>query len=221
MTNTNKEQNSIIPISSTALVRVGNSVDVTNKIIREYDGRLAKKILNTAKIGAQKWTTENLDVECYSNGDPISQVTDPEEWDKLESGAWCYFKNEVGNKHLGKLYNWYAVNDKRGLASKGFHIPSDKEWIKLTQYLGAGYLGSKMMKNTNGWEKGDDSSNECLFEGLPCGLRNSDGSYSKLNEFHVNWWSSTDTWGFHLGYHYTLEQWDKNIGLSVRCIKDK
>ncbi|MFM7771062.1 MAG: fibrobacter succinogenes major paralogous domain-containing protein, partial [Bacteroidota bacterium] len=52
----------------------------------------------------------------------------------------------------GKLYNWYAVNDARGLAPVGYHIPSDAEWTTLADSLGgAEYAGTKM-KSTRGWE---------------------------------------------------------------------
>lgn len=80
----------------------------------------------TIQIGTQKWMSKNLDVAFYRNGDPIPQVTSPTAWAVLSTGAWCYYNNDPiqGNKY-GKLYNWYAVNDPRGLVPQGWHIPSD------------------------------------------------------------------------------------------------
>jgi hypothetical protein len=51
------------------------------------------------------------------------------------------------------LYNWYAVNDPRGITPKGWHIPSDSEWLTLINFLGGYSLAGKKMKNTNGWNK--------------------------------------------------------------------
>ncbi|MBK9465523.1 MAG: fibrobacter succinogenes major paralogous domain-containing protein [Chitinophagaceae bacterium] len=95
--------------------------------------------LPTIVIGTQQWMNNNLDVAFYRNGDPIPQVTDPTAWAGLTTGAWCYYNNDstLGNKY-GKLYNWYAVNDPRGLAPQGWHIPSDAEWTAL-EALWAGH----------------------------------------------------------------------------------
>ena len=89
------------------------------------------------QIGQQVWMDKNLDVETYRNGDVIPQVTDSKEWAALKTGAWCYHSNNKANGVIyGKLYNWYAVNDQRGLAPKGWHIPSKAEWTTITTFLG-------------------------------------------------------------------------------------
>ncbi len=99
----------------------------------DFDGNIYK----TVKIGDQVWMAENLGVSRYRNGDPIPEVQDPEKWKSLKTGAWCYYKNdEEYGEIYGKLYNWHAVNDPRGLAPEGWHVPSDKEWMKLERYLG-------------------------------------------------------------------------------------
>ena len=88
-------------------------------------------------IGKQTWATKNLDVESYRNGDAIPQVQDNTAWENLTTGAWCYYQNKAANgTKYGKLYNWYAVNDPRGLAPNGYHIPTDVEWTILTDNLG-------------------------------------------------------------------------------------
>src|SRR5580765_7574137 len=96
------------------------------------------------KIGTQKWMSRNLDVTYYRNGDVIPHVTDPTKWQALTTGAWCWYNNDSANGAVyGKLYNWYAVNDPRGLVPAGWHIPSDAEWNTLSTYLGI-YAGGKM-----------------------------------------------------------------------------
>ena len=72
------------------------------------------------KICSQVWMLKNLDVSNYRNGDPIPQVTDPGQWANLTTGAWCYLSNDPANGTVyGKLYNWFAVTDPRGLTPKG------------------------------------------------------------------------------------------------------
>jgi len=129
MSDNNKSRNSLTPIGSTGLVRAESSIEITNKIIKEYEERLLRKIFTTKKIGSQEWMIKNLDVECYANGDPIPQVQNPKEFQNLKTGAWCNKDNYSENrKQDGKIYNWYAVADERGLAPNGFKVPSKKDW---------------------------------------------------------------------------------------------
>jgi uncharacterized protein (TIGR02145 family) len=94
----------------------------------------------------QVWMTKNLEVDHYRNGDIIPNITNPTEWRNLKTGAWCFYNNDSAiGKIYGKLYNWYAVNDPRGLAPNGWHISSYEEWVELQDCLG-GYFeaGGKM-----------------------------------------------------------------------------
>lgn len=108
----------------------------------------------TVTIGTQVWSTKNLDVSSFRNGDPIPQAKTKEEWEqagKNKQPAWCYYDNDPANgAKYGKLYNWYAVIDERGLAPSGYHIPSDAEWEILVSYLGNA-AGVKM-KAASGWK---------------------------------------------------------------------
>ena len=85
--------------------------------------------LTGIKIGTQTWATKNLDVSSFSNGETVHEARTDAEWQKAwEEGmpAWCYYKNDPANgTKYGRLYNFYAVNDPRGLAPVGWHIPSD------------------------------------------------------------------------------------------------
>jgi len=108
----------------------------------------------TVTIGTQVWMTKNLDVATFRNGDPIPQAKTDEEWEKSgenQQPAWCYIDSDPANgAKYGKLYNWYAVNDSRGLAPEGYHIPSDTEWTQLDDFLAS--EAGKKMKSTSGWE---------------------------------------------------------------------
>jgi hypothetical protein len=88
-----------------------------------------------AILGNQVWTTRNLSRGIYCNGDPIPEVKSSSEWETCSmagQGCWCYYNNDSKNGVLyGKLYNWYAINDKRGLAPKGWHISTKEDWELL------------------------------------------------------------------------------------------
>ena len=109
----------------------------------------------TVTIGTQTWTTKNLDVATFRNGDAIPQAKTNEEWEAAgenKQPAWCYYENNTANgTKYGKLYNWYAVVDTRGLAPAGYHIPTDEEWTVLSTYLGGEAVAGKKMKSTSGW----------------------------------------------------------------------
>jgi uncharacterized protein (TIGR02145 family) len=101
----------------------------------------------TVTIGTQVWMNKNLDVATFRNGEPIPEAKTDEEWKRandLKQPAWCYYDNDPKNgTKYGKLYNWYAVNDARGLAPSGYHVPTEAEWAILTDSLGRN-AGEKM-----------------------------------------------------------------------------
>ena len=200
--------------------------------LTDIDGHQYK----TVKIGTQVWMAENLDVSHFRNGDPIPESKD---WITSEDGkpAWCYYNNEVtnGNKY-GRLYNWYAVNDKRGLAPKGWHIPTDAEWKILINYLGGKNMACSKMKTTNEWHKSTyapaginngNGTNESGFTGLPAGCRAYDLEFSLLG-YNFFWWSSSSN--KIAAWSCTMDSNDCSIiladdnflrdGLSIRCVKD-
>ena len=189
------------------------------------------------KIGKQTWTTKNLDVSTYRNGDAIPQVQDNAAWADLTTGAWCYYENKPANgTKYGKLYNWYAVNDPRGLAPKGYHIPGDKEWTNLTDYLGGDSLAGLKMRSGRGWENNSNGTNSIGFAGLPSGSREVLGDFYGVGA-QTFWWSSSEhivktsdpffgaaawcrfIWSDN-GGNVTSDHSFKTLGMSVRCLRD-
>jgi len=142
----------------------------------------------TVTIGTQVWMDKNLDVSTFRNGDPIPEVKTIEEWVKAgenKQPAWCYYENDpVNGTKYGKLYNWHAVNDPRGLAPLGYHIPTSAEWTILIDFLGGKSIAGKKLKSTKSYDrykgKKDNSTNEFGFSGLPGGGRNEIGRFGKL-----------------------------------------
>jgi len=185
----------------------------------------------TVTICAQVWMTKNLDVTTYRNGDAIPQVTDATAWANLTTGAWCYYNNDPANGPIyGKLYNWYAVNDTRGLAPTGYHVPSDGEWTTLETCLGGSSVAGGAMKEAGlmHWlSPNTGATNSSGFAGLPGGSRGSDGTFISIGG-DGGWWSSTenDTAGAWYRYLYYFNSsvnsfyYDKTFGFSVRCLRD-
>lgn len=97
-------------------------------------------VINEVAIGKQIWSLKNLEVTTFRNGDEIPEVKTNKAWKeaaKANQPAWCYYENEeaMGVKY-GKLYNWFAVMDPRGLAPDGWQISSQKDWDVLVSALG-------------------------------------------------------------------------------------
>jgi hypothetical protein len=199
--------------SSTKKPTITNN-DSSNKVAHSNESA----VLNEITIGKQVWMVENLNVEKFRNGAPIPQANTADEWIKAgndKQPAWCYYNNDPTNsKKYGKLYNWYAVNDSRGLAPTGWHIPSDSEWAEIEKYL---------LSNEN--------SQSGLFSILG-GFRLGEGKFNRIDEF-AGWWSTTEgnanfargraTYGngIKLGaLNDDMSYGEKRIGLSVRCIRN-
>jgi uncharacterized protein (TIGR02145 family) len=187
-------------------------------------------------IGTQTWMCRNLDVDHYRNGDEIPQVKDPSIWANFKKGAWCYYNNDPTLGAIyGKLYNWYAVNDPRGLAPDGWHIPSDAEWITLSTYLGGESIAGGKLKSIGTIEAGDgfwhspnkSATNETGFSALPGDYRCIDGVFNVIGSYGY-WWSSTEAnkasaWNIHLNSFTSSSYRDSNYkyyGQAIRCVKD-
>jgi uncharacterized protein (TIGR02145 family) len=192
--------------------------------------------LNTSaqvKIGTQTWATKNLETSTFRNGDKIQEAATAQEWEAAaiaHKPAWCYYKNDSANgKIYGKLYNWYAVNDPRGLAPKGSHIPDEAEWKILTDYLGGEEIAGDKMRASSGWKRAGNGTNESGFTALPAGSRGTTEPFDYGIGSNVFFWSSTaynktNVWVYEMStsFHNAFKSYkDKGFGLSVRCIIDK
>lgn len=182
-------------------------------------------------IGTQTWAGCNLNVDRYANDDLIPQVTDPTAWAGLTTGAWCWYNNDSANGPVyGRLYNWYAVNDPRGLAPIGYHVATDAEWTTLINYLGGETEAGGNLKETGlcHWNSPNTgATNSSGFACLPGGIRSTDGTFSNVGN-RGWWWSSTENID-PFAFLYYINSYDSNInngntykteGFSVRCIKD-
>ena len=214
--------------------------------VTDIDGN----IYQTKKFGDQIWMIENLKVTHYNNNDSIRYIYDGDFWANTFSGAYCVYQHnpEYGNT-FGNLYNWYAVNDERGLAPEGWHIPTDEEWMELEMFIGMteseAYIeglrgtneGSKLAGRMDLWEYGYEYDMEITedpefglsgFEGLPGGSRDDfTGSFGYMGG-NSAYWTSTESsnylaWLRVLHYEHRgvwREHEGKSIGFYLRCVKD-
>ena len=179
----------------------------------------------------QVWATKNLNVTTYRNGEQIPYVTDPTAWANLTTGAYCSYNNDPANDVIyGKLYNWFAVNDQRGLAPTGYHVPTDTEWTTLTTCLGEEALEGGKMKETGTthWlDPNEGANNSSGFTALPGGFRGYNGTFYDIGGNGL-WWSSSENepayaWYRVLSYDNTSvgRYYDyEATGFSVRCLRD-
>ncbi len=199
------------------------------------NGEVDEGCIPSVAICDQVWMLQNLDVATYRNGDPIPKVTDGATWASLTTGAYCYYDNDSATYATvyGKLYNWYAVHDPRGLAPEGWHIPSDTEWNTLGECLDGSACSVMKEAGTAHWiEPNMEATNLSGFTALPAGYRLPFGGYFFGIGEETFWWSSSEyyyntdyVWISYINYLTTgglpvfpIDQ--KRYGASVRCLKD-
>jgi uncharacterized protein (TIGR02145 family) len=190
------------------------------------------------KIGSQIWMSKNLNVDTFRNGDKIPEAKTDQEWlnaAKNKQPAWCYFHDKSTSNisdsgqvyrtvdHVakgevsGKLYNWYAISDPRGLAPSGWHIPTISEWGILGNYTSSGkkdsegsFLDVQLNGDSSEWGEGYQDIDKPVFikyvdahnfNGQPSGRRT---IFLKNNQLVckfsgcncrngiASWWSKTE-----------------------------
>jgi uncharacterized protein (TIGR02145 family) len=199
----------------------------------------------TVLIGDQCWFAENLRSENYDNGDAIPAGLSDSEWSSTTSGATVVYGEGSSTcdtytpdgdacdeawslNEYGRLYNWYAVDDERGLCPSGWHVPTDGEWTVMTDILGGESVAGGQMKTDYGWYNGGNGTNSSGFSGLPGGDRaGSSGNFYVAGWFGY-WWSSSPN-GSNAWYR-SLKFEGENVnrssganprnGFSVRCVRD-
>lgn len=166
--------------------------------LRDVDGNIYELLF----MNENQWTTDNLRVTHFNNGDPIPQAQSAEEWQSASNKkkpAWCYYEDEKGINQSTVLYNWYAVHDPRGLAPNGSHIPSINEWTSLINQLGGIKKCARIFKSIEGWRRPQATITHPLnaFNAAPVGSRYTylGGSFEWFDGWskgrYVNYWTSS------------------------------
>lgn len=231
----------LVAVAAATLVGCSKSDEqaaITSIVSDNNSDQSTERRMDKVRIGTQTWSLTNLSVAKYQNGDPIPQVTNPEQWDTLTTGAWCWYNNDSANySKYGRLYNWYAVHDPRGLAPRGWHVPTNQEWDVLTKHIEPsadtstpGYIGTVVgnsLKSTVDWGNGGVGTNSSGFTALPGGIRVQGGVFGAARFWGI-WWAvgNPDPWnGWYRLLHSNTsqmlkERYTKSFGLSVRVVKD-
>lgn len=163
----------------------------------------------TVQIGDQTWMTENLNVSRFRNGDLIKEAQSIEEWSYCAENkipAWCYYQNnsEFAKKY-GKLYNWYAAADSRGIAPIGWRVALIEDWGNFKENI--------------------DSTKKYL---IPNGKRWYDEGFVEIDSWGWYWtpveWQIDKKFGLEMYYTNddisTTGQWHKETGMAIRCVKE-
>ena len=207
--------------------------EVKPEIVKKPKPEIIKPVITTVTIGKQTWTNTNLTTAYFQNGDSILQAKSVEEWldlGKKKIPAWCWYENDPKTeKKMGKLYNWYAVVDSRGLAPEGYHIPKEEDWKTLIEYLGGELESAPKMRTGKEWQDTitniEGSEN---FNAEPAGCiltKTDDATFTTEGAF---WWCGTQlslkfAWTRYLLFNSREVKsycYPKSSGLSVRCVKD-
>ena len=181
-------------------------------------------------IGEKCWFKENLRTTVYADGSAIPEVQNNAEWAALSTGAHCSYNNSATSlETYGRLYNWYAVDDSRGLCPSGWHVPSDAEWTVLTDYLGGASVAAPALKSSPSDTPSWNGTNASGFSALPGGLRgNSSGNFD-VEGYNGYWWSASPTGSSSARYRILSSDYDfvnrnfgyRRLGFSVRCLRDE
>ena len=202
---------------------------------------------SVVEIGDQCWFAENLRTTTYADGTDIPAGLTDGEWTSTTSGATAVYGEGSSTCYndspdidacdeaqslaeYGRLYNWYAVDDARGLCPTGWHVPTDGEWTDLENYISSqGFSGTEgtALKSTYGWYNGGNGTDDFGFSALPGGYRYFyNGSFLNAG-FNGYWWSSSPSggsaWGRDLGFYNPgiFQIYDSpRGGFSVRCLRD-
>jgi uncharacterized protein (TIGR02145 family) len=200
--------------------------------LTDIDGNIYK----TIKVGEQIWMAENLKVGHFRNGDAIRRPSDGDNWrigGDSKNPYWVApYDDSDFEQTYGKYYNWHAVNDSRGLAPVGWHVPSDAEWTKLIDFLGGTKLAGIKMKSDSFWPNDNNGNNASGFSALPAGHIDWAGTFYKPGKESF-WWTTTPYKKNVLFFNQVLviefcrfhqeviiTHYKKFNGFSVRCIKD-
>ncbi len=204
-----------------------------------YFGFSVRCVENVIVTPSQIWQQVNLNVDKFKNGDKIQQAKSKRQWKKAEKNqepAWTYYEgNRWFDNEYGKLYNWYAAADERGLCPEGWHVPGKEEFETLLDFTssindkesGNDISGGKLKSNVD-WDLPNvGATNEICMSLLPGGYRYS-GDFVGFRSLGY-WWTSSKSelndgaYGLEISSSSAaseIRKYDKSNGFSVRCIKD-
>jgi uncharacterized protein (TIGR02145 family) len=213
-----------------------------DSIVDERDGQVYK----TVQIGNWTWMAQNLNFDPGPGGSGDSTYewswcydNDPK---KCDVGGrlytWAAAMDSIsfddGNGHTcGYVKLCVLTPYVQGICPEGWLLPTRADWKRLLAFV---YRQSsaegKALKSQTGWYDGGNGTNEFGFSVIPVGFYRHTGF--TIEGFTAHFWSNMhdgfgdnddpfDAYVVGLGYdddYVEVERADKNLGFSVRCLKD-
>ncbi len=181
----------------------------------------------------------------YSDGTPILGLSGDGPWRNDEEGSYAIYPNSC----FGFLYNWYAVDNAKGLCPTGWRLPSVSDWNKLlihadpsldttTVVILKGSPGKKLKAiGPNHWVPSTNRATDQFgLSFLPSGRRGYSGEYLSQRESAYLWSSSyqgaqgsnylialvnnTEGDSSLINTYAQLYSYDPKDANSIRCVRD-
>lgn len=204
----------------------------------------------TVEIGTQCWLAKNL------NAGTMVLLADGQGTSCSAIEKYCYADDESNCDTYGGLYTWtqamcdgVQTEGEQGICPAGWHVPSDPEYVVLTNYLGSASCANYRTGNSNycgapagdmlkaaGLCEGRANCGDSGFNGLMGGLSSSTAYGSPSRIFlqigvETGFWTSSknsnnyESWRSGLavdqaGVNDTYFYSAWDNGKSVRCVKD-
>ncbi|MEQ9298114.1 MAG: caspase family protein [Cyclobacteriaceae bacterium] len=224
----------VIPSVTTNDEERTSTEQVENRTAPAPDFGYGPDEFSTVFVAGKVWTLQNLNVTHFSDGTEIMQVKTEEEWEQMkarEQPAWFEVEHEGAPKPIyGKLYNYWAVTDPRGLCPQGFKVPSAEDffavWRSVTGKKQPERVLSKHLIDDN-W--GKEATHLSGLDFPPAGGFSQEYKhYGKAGRvwsrsiYQALTKAATNKYGLALliGKSSTIMQpTGKSAGLSVRCVQ--
>lgn len=185
----------------------------------------------TVEIGGLVWFKENLRTTSYSDGSPIPNIDGDGDWANDRDGAYANYPDSC----FGFLYNWYAVDNSKGLCPTGWRVPTADDFRSLRNAYGGILKAGQALKvdGVSWWENTNlKTTNSSGFSAYPSGSKDFKGNFEYLGSRATFWASTTDSCEF--GNPNALQLYccgiytniadiqcdDKNNGYAVRCVRN-
>lgn len=192
-------------------------------------------VYRTVIIGGMEWMAENLRTTKYSNGDDILNITNSTDWSMLSNGAWVsYMDNDSFDIPYGKLYNWFAIEDGRGVCPEGWSVPTSADYDSLVVTAGGNAVAGANLKDVGPvhWSEANvGATNSTGFSAVSNGIRLADGQFLTFTKNTARLWENEEfepNTDFACTFSMSASQnavnsstcEDKNVGFAIRCVKD-
>tara|TARA_X000000368_G_C22931154_1_gene667688 strand:+ start:74 stop:964 length:891 start_codon:yes stop_codon:yes gene_type:complete len=190
------------------------SVGLTGELYNNFDGKKYETII---LCDGKKWTRQFLRSTHFNNGDEIPLVQDANAWANLETPARSYYEGEgafapeIMDNSIGYIYNWFVIEDERGIAPEGWRVATQNDWNTLIECLGGQNIAGGKIKNSGryfiydmsgfidsfiywsipniGSTISNEASNSSGLSVMPFGFREG------ANGNFYNWYSQVIIWG--------------------------